>query len=66
MRGALKTAPRGYPVDHPRIGLLRLPHLAASTSFPVRRWLHTPEAEARITGVWRSLQPLMGWLAQTA
>lgn len=64
--GALKTAPKGYPVDHPRIQLLRLPHIAAARSFPVRRWLHTSEAEARITEVWRTLLPLMGWLEATA
>ncbi len=28
-RGALKTAPRGYPADHPRIGLLRYKGIVA-------------------------------------
>ena len=46
--GGLKTAPHGYPADHPRIDLLRLPHLAAGTEFPPRKWLHTPAAEGRI------------------
>ena len=46
--GGLKTAPRGYRADHPRIDLLRLPHLAAGTEFPLRKWLHTPAAEVRI------------------
>ena len=39
--GALKTAPRGYPVDHPRIRFLRLGDLAAGVEYPIRKWLHT-------------------------
>ena len=64
--GALKTAPKGYPVDHPRIELLRLPHIAGVTQFRPAAWIHTPKAEGRIVGVWRSLAPLMDWLASTA
>ena len=63
--GALKTAPKGYPVDHPRIELLRLPHIAAVTEFRSARWMHTPKAEDRIVGVWRSLALLLDWLAAT-
>ncbi len=64
--GALKTAPKGYPVDHPRIELLRLPHIAGVTQFRPAAWLHTPKAEGRIVGAWRALAPLMDWLASTA
>ena len=61
--GALKTAPRGYATDHPRIDLLRLPHLAAGKLHPPRKWLHTPAAEQRVVDGWRSLGPLLDWLA---
>ena len=61
--GALKTAPRRYPADHPRIGYLRLGHLAAGIQHPVRRWLHAGAARDRITGPWRALDPLLRWVA---
>ena len=61
--GVLKTAPRGYAVDHPRIRFLRLVHLAAGTQFPVRKWLHTASAKDRIVEGWRRLTPLMRWAA---
>jgi uncharacterized protein (TIGR02453 family) len=61
--GALKTAPRGYRVDHPRIGYLRLPHLAGGGQYPPGPWLHTPAARDRIFTAWRTLRPLLDWLA---
>jgi len=63
---SLRTAPRGYPVDHPRIGLLRLVHLAAGRSDPPRRWLHTSAAKDRVVDAWRSVTPLLDWLATRA
>ena len=45
---ALKTAPRGYPRDHPRVELLRMKGLTAGRSFPVARWMHTAGAAPRI------------------
>ena len=62
--GALKTAPRGFPVDHPRIDLLRLRHLAGGVRFPPRAWMGTPAARDRVAAVWRSFGPLLGWLAR--
>jgi uncharacterized protein (TIGR02453 family) len=64
--GALKTAPKGYSVDHPRIDLLRLPHIAGVTEFRRAAWMSTPKAEDRIVGVWRLMAPLLDWLAATA
>ena len=37
----LKTAPRGYAKDHPRIELLRRKGLMASRTWPVAAWMHT-------------------------
>src|SRR5262245_57712127 len=59
---ALKTAPKGYRPDHPRAGLLRLAHLAAIRSEPIRRWLHTRAAKERILDAWRACEPLLDWL----
>jgi uncharacterized protein (TIGR02453 family) len=58
----LKTAPRGYPADHPRIGLLRGKSLVAWHEWPVEPWLETAAAKDRITGFLRTTRPLCGWL----
>ncbi len=43
-RDILKTAPRGYLADHPRIELLRYKGLVAWKEWGVRPWLSTPAA----------------------
>jgi uncharacterized protein (TIGR02453 family) len=60
--GALKTAPRGYPADHPRIGLLRYKGLIAWKEWPVEPWLETPAAKDRIVGFLTATRPLSNWL----
>ena len=42
--GALKSAPRGYPADHPRITLLRYKGLTAWKQWPVEPWLESATA----------------------
>ena len=37
----LKTAPRGYSRDHPRVELLRMKGITVGRSFAPARWLHT-------------------------
>jgi uncharacterized protein (TIGR02453 family) len=59
---ALKTAPRGYPADHPRIGLLRGKSLVAWNEWPVEPWLETAAAKDRIAGFLRTTGPLCSWL----
>ncbi len=61
---ALKTAPRGYRRDHPRIELLRHKSVAAIKRFEPGRWLSTPAAADRIVGAWRAVGPLNAWLAE--
>lgn len=56
----LKTAPRGYPVDHPRIRLLRhkslyLLHEVSPES------AGTQQATAEIAGLWDAVAPLLRW-----
>jgi uncharacterized protein (TIGR02453 family) len=58
----LKTAPRGYPKDHPRIGLLRRKGLIMSKTYAPAKWMSTRAAFDRITGVWRDAAPLARWL----
>ena len=59
---ALKTAPRGYPKDHPRIELLRRKGLTAGKQWPVQRWLHTAKAQDRVEEAWAGCDPLNAWL----
>jgi uncharacterized protein (TIGR02453 family) len=58
----LKTAPRGYPADHPRIELLRMKGIVGWWEHPPRRWLHTAAARDRVAQGWRALAPLNDWL----
>ena len=61
---SLKTAPRGFPRDHPRVELLRMKGLTAGKTFPVARWMHTARAAQRITAVWSEALPMNEWLAR--
>jgi uncharacterized protein (TIGR02453 family) len=58
----LKTAPRGYAADHPRIGLLRQDGIVGMWAHPPRPWLHTARAADRVADGWRALAPLNEWL----
>jgi uncharacterized protein (TIGR02453 family) len=58
----LKTRPRGYAADHPRIELLRHRTLTAHREFPPEPWLHTPECLDQVIGCWRDFAPLNHWL----
>jgi uncharacterized protein (TIGR02453 family) len=62
--GALKTAPRGYARDHPRLELLRAKGLVAWHAWPIPRWLGTAAAKERIVKVLRDTAPLGRWLAE--
>ncbi len=61
-RDPLKTAPRGYPADHRRIGLLRHKGLFAWKEWPVEPWLGTAAARTNIAGFLVASRPLSGWL----
>ena len=58
----LKTAPRGYPKDHPRIELLRHKGLIAWRQWPVAAWLGTRKAKDRIVEFLHAAGPLNQWL----
>lgn len=58
----LKKAPRGYPADHPRIGLLRYKGLVAWREWDYEPWLSTPEAKDKIRDFLITTRPLQDWL----
>jgi uncharacterized protein (TIGR02453 family) len=58
----LKSAPRGYPADHPRITLLRYKGLTAWKQWPVEPWLETASARDRLISFFRTTRPLCSWL----
>ncbi|HZC42231.1 MAG TPA: DUF2461 domain-containing protein [Streptosporangiaceae bacterium] len=60
----LKTAPRGYQADHPRIWLLRYKGLIAWKEWPIAAWLGTAAARDRIAGVLTASRPLGAWLTE--
>jgi len=60
----LRTAPRGYPKDHPRIELLRYKSLIGWRDWPVGAWLGTARAKTRVLAVLRAGRPLQAWLEQ--
>ncbi|HET9171058.1 MAG TPA: DUF2461 domain-containing protein [Actinospica sp.] len=58
----LKTAPRGYAKDHPRLDLLRNKGLITWQEWPVEPWMHTARAKTRIVRHFRDARPLQAWL----
>jgi uncharacterized protein (DUF2461 family) len=60
----LKTAPRGFAKDHPRIGLLRLKGLIGWRQWPVAAWMSTSAAETRVVDFLLATEPLQAWLDQ--
>ena len=58
----VRTAPRGYKADHPRIELLRFTDMTVWREWPPGAWLGTAKAADRIVKVWRDAAPLTDWL----
>ncbi len=58
----LKTAPKGYPKDHPRIELLKHKGIVMSKSWPVGAWLGTKKAKDRAVACLEAARPLNAWL----
>lgn len=56
----LKTAPRGYPRDHPRIGLLRYRTLSVECEIVADG---IEEFTAEVREAWRGVTPLVDWCA---
>ena len=58
----LKTAPRGYPTDHPRIGLLRFKGLVAFETVVDPEVVETAAALERVRASWDAAAPMNAWL----
>jgi uncharacterized protein (TIGR02453 family) len=60
--GTLKSAPRGYSADHPRIDLLRHKGLTSWQHWTPEPWLATPDAATRVADFFRASGDLCDWL----
>ncbi|MFZ9482826.1 MAG: DUF2461 domain-containing protein [Ilumatobacteraceae bacterium] len=60
--GELKTAPRGYPKDHPRIALLRRKGLMASRTWEPAAWMRTKAVVGRVRDAWSVCDEMNAWL----
>jgi hypothetical protein len=60
----LRTAPRGWPKDHPRIELLRWGGCVAGRDLGRPAWLGTRRAAGEVGKVWQQAEPLVAWLDQ--
>ncbi|MCY7402971.1 MAG: DUF2461 domain-containing protein [Nocardioides sp.] len=58
----LKTSPRGYDADHPRIHLLRCKQLIANKSYGFEGDAIGPGLADRVRADWKTLRPLVSWL----
>ena len=58
----LKTVPRGWDRDHPRLDLLRLRSLALSRPPVDEPWLHTAACLGHVVAAWDRLETWNAWL----
>jgi uncharacterized protein (TIGR02453 family) len=58
----LKSAPRGFPRDHPRIELLRYRGIITWREWPAGAWLGTRRAKDRVVEFFRLSTPINAWL----
>jgi len=59
---SLKSAPKGYAKDHPRVELLRFKGIVAWRHWPAGPWLGTKKAKDRVVDFFHSTAPLREWL----
>ena len=60
----VRTTPRGYAADHPRIETLRHKELMVIRDFGDPDWLGTKRALTRVRDTWRAIRPLNDWVAE--
>jgi uncharacterized protein (TIGR02453 family) len=58
----LRTAPKGFPKDHPRIELLKQKGIVMSKTWPVGSWLGTRKPKERVVACLSAARPLNAWL----
>jgi uncharacterized protein (TIGR02453 family) len=60
----LRTSPRGWSADHPRIDLLRHKSLYVIRSYGFDDVIHTPALLDRVRDDWRAARPLVEWVLE--
>jgi uncharacterized protein (TIGR02453 family) len=60
----LKTTPRAYPPDHPRIELLRWREVVAGRRVPIEPWIATTRVKDHVVETWEMMRPFAGWLTE--
>lgn len=58
----LKTKPRGFADDHPRLDLLRHKSLTVGREYGVPTWLSTNRVVTKVRDDWRAIRPLIEWI----
>ena len=62
----LKTSPRGYDAEHPRIDLLRHKSMTLGKSYGFGPVIRTPELLSMVRDDWRIATPFVEWVADNA
>jgi uncharacterized protein (TIGR02453 family) len=62
----LKTTPRGYDADHPRIDLLRHRSMTLGRSYGFEPVIHGPELLEQVRTDWRAGRPFVEWVSANA
>ncbi|WP_406830811.1 DUF2461 domain-containing protein [Pedococcus sp. KACC 23699] len=60
----LKTRPKGFDADHPRLDLLRRKEMMALRRVGTPDWLTTPQALDEVRAAWRRVGPLTEWVLE--
>jgi uncharacterized protein (TIGR02453 family) len=59
----LKTSPRGYDADHPRIDLLRHKSITLTKPYGFDKVIHSPALVDAVRADWRTLRPFVEWVS---
>ena len=59
----LKTSPRGYDADHPRVELLRHRSLTVMKDYGFEPIIHTPDLLDAVRADWTAARPLVDWVS---
>jgi uncharacterized protein (TIGR02453 family) len=62
----LKTAPRGFDKDHPRIELLRHKSLTIGRMIGFEPVIHTPDLLDLVRADWQAIRPVVDWIQRHA
>ena len=58
----LRTTPRGYDAQHPRIGLLRHKTMTLTRSYGFEPVIHSPALVEAVRADWRAARPFVEWV----